>query len=57
MLLKEVTIQTAQLLKKKTMSETTSLPILLTLDELLHNLFCLTTASVHIVSLYPQRLF
>jgi len=32
------------------MFETTSLTILLTLDELLYNLFCLT-ASVHILSL------
>lgn len=39
------------------MPQTTSLPILLTLDELLYNLLCLTTASVHIVSLYPQRLY
>lgn len=33
------------------MFETTSFTILPTLDELLYNLFCLTTASVHILSL------
>lgn len=40
------------------MFEATSFTILPTLDELLYNLFCLTTASVHILSLSlsPQTL-
>lgn len=37
------------------MFEPTSLTILLTLDELLYNLFCLTTASVHILSLFIPK--
>lgn len=37
------------------MFETTSVTTLLTLDEPLYNLFCLTTASVHIPSLFIPK--